>query len=95
MFFKDIFTIGEIYQTNSKTKADLDLDNCQIIGKQMNNKSVILKIKRAGDGKEAAVFVKLNDEHLANKEDFKKLFASKKIIGMSLNQLKDSKVEDL
>lgn len=95
MYFKEVFTLGEIFQTNSKTKADLDLDNCQITGKQMNNKSVILKIKRKEDGKEAAVFVRLNEEHLANREDFKKLFASKKIIGMSLHQLNDLKVEEL
>ena len=95
MYFKEVFNIGEIFQSNSKTKEDLDLDNCQITGKQMNNKSVILHIKRTGDGKEANVFVKLKDDQIENKEAFKKLFASKSIVGMSLNELKESKVEDL
>jgi hypothetical protein len=62
MYFKDMFSIGEIFQSASRTKEDLDLDNCQITGKQMNNKSVILHVKRATDGKEANVFVKLKDE---------------------------------
>jgi len=96
MYFKDIFTIGEIFQSKSKTKADLDLDNCQITEKRMNNKSIILHIKRATDGKEANVFVRLKDEFKdSNKLDFKKLFASNKIIGLSLNQLNNTKVEEL
>ncbi len=93
MLFKDIFTIGEIFQTASRTKADLDLDNCKITGKRMNNKSIILHIKRAEDGKEANVFVRLIDP--INRESFKKLLASNKIIGMSLNELKGMKVEEL
>ena len=95
MYFKEMFNVGEIMQSVSRTKAGLDLENCKIISKMMNNKSVILKVKREDDGKEANVFVKLKDEFIDKKEDFKKLFASKGIIGMSLNELKNSKVEDL
>ena len=96
MFVKEVFTIGDIFQTASKTKADLDLDNCKIVSKMMNNKSVILHVKRLSDGKEANVFVKLKDDLEGDhKLDFKALFASKKIVGMSLNELKDIKIEDL
>ena len=95
MLIKDEFNIGEIFQTASRTKADLDLDNCQITEKRMNNKSIILHVKRTGDGKEANVFIRLKDEFKDNRDDFKKLLASSHVIGKTLNELKNSKVEEL
>ena len=93
MYIKEVFEIGSIFQPVSRTKSLLDQDNCQITGKRMNNKSIILHIKRKEDGKEANVFVRLIDP--INRESFKKLLASNKIIGMSLNELKEMKVEEL
>jgi hypothetical protein len=52
-------------------------------------------MKRAEDNSEGNVFVRLKEEFENNFAASKKLFASKKIIGMSLNELKEFNVEDL
>ena len=95
MYIKEEFIIGSIYQPVSRTKELLDLDNCKITEKRMNNKSIILHLKRTQGSGEANVFLRLKDEFKDNRDDFKKLLASHKVVGLSLNELKGMKVEDL
>jgi hypothetical protein len=93
----DIFEVGDIMEWESKAKsiAVLDGDNAEITGKVLNKNKIILHMKRTTDGSEGNVFVKLKDD---NREHFpisKKLLASKKVIGMTLNKFKEMDVEEL
>jgi hypothetical protein len=97
MLIKDIFDVGEIMEMEDKAKSIkvLDGDDCEITGKVLNKNKIILHMKRLSDGSEGNVFVKLKDD---NKEHFptsKKLLASKKVIGMSLNKFKNLDIEEL
>ena len=73
----------------------LDGDDCEITGKALNKYKVILHMKRALDGSEGNVFVRLKDEFTDQIQVLKKLLASKKVIGMSLNQFRAMDVEEL
>lgn len=97
MKIKDVFEIGEIMEDEEKSDKIkiLDADDCVIMSKALNLRKIILHMKRATDGSEGNVFVRLKDKYEKDFASSKKLFASKKIIGMSLNQLKETEVEEL
>jgi hypothetical protein len=97
MTIKDIFEVGEIMEWEDKAKSikTLSADDCIITGKQLNNKKIILHFKREHDGSEGNVFVKLKEDHIKDFPTSKKLLASKKVVGMTLNQFKDLDVEEL
>ena len=73
----------------------LDADDCTITGKVLNKHKIILHMKRLSDGSEGNVFVRLKDDHEKDFETSKKLLSSKKVIGMTLNQLKNLNIEEL
>jgi hypothetical protein len=97
MNIKDMFQVREIMEMEDKAKsiAVLDGDNCVITGKALNKNKVILHMKREGDGSEGNVFVWLKDEFHDQFPISKKLFASKKVIGITLNQFKEFSIEEL
>ncbi len=95
MTIQDIFEVGEIMENEEKDKKIkiLDGDDCEITGKALNKHKIILHMKRLSDASEGNVFVRLKDD---NREHFltsKKLLASKKVVGMTLNQFKELDVE--
>lgn len=97
MTIKDLFEVGEIMEWEDKATSIkvLDGDDCEITGKVLNKNKIILHMKRLSDGSEGNVFVKLKD---GDKEHFpisKKLLASKKVVGLSLNKFKEFDVEEL
>ncbi len=97
MTIKDMFEIGEIMEWEDKAKSIkiLDGDDCLITGKVLNKKKIIFHVKRTVDDSEGNVFVRLKDEFQDQFAVSKKLLASKKVIGMSLNQLKNFSLEEL
>jgi hypothetical protein len=97
MTVKDIFEIGEIMEWEDKKKSIkvLDGNDCEIIGKALNKNKVILHMKRLSDGSEGNVFVRLKDPDKQYFPISKKLLASKKVVGMTLNQFRDLDVEEL
>jgi hypothetical protein len=95
MFIKEVFSLGEIYQMTEGPVGVLDMDNCEITGKVMNKSKIILHLERLSDGRKANVFLRLKDDFLDRRDDFKKFLASKKIIGMSLNQLNNLEIAEL
>lgn len=94
---KDMFEIGEIMEQEDKAKSikALDDDDCVITGKALNKNKIILHMKRATDGSEGNIFVRLNDTYEKQFDVSKKLFASKKIIGLTLGQLRKLDIEKL
>ncbi len=97
MQIKDIFMVGEIMEWEDKAKSIkiLDDDDCLITGKAINKNKIILHMKREKDGSEGNVFVRLKDEFDDQFITSKKLFASKKVIGISLNEFKEFEIENL
>lgn len=97
MIIKDIFEVGVIMEDEDKATSIkvLDDDDCEITGKVLNKKKIILHMKRLSDGSEGNVFVRLKDDHLDQFETSKKLLASKKVIGMTLGKFKDLNTEEL
>ena len=97
MQIKDIFVVGEIMEWEDKAKSIkiLDDDDCLITGKAINKNKIILHMKREKDGSEGNVFVRLKDEFDDQFITSKKLFASKKVIGISLNEFKEFEIENL
>jgi hypothetical protein len=97
MTIKDMFEVGEIMEWEDKATSIkvLDGDDCVIVGKVLNKKKTILQMKRASDDSEGKVFVRLKDEFEDQFAVSKKLLASKKVIGMSLNEFKNLDVEEL
>ena len=84
-------------EMDDKAKSILALDdnNCVIVSKALNKNKIILHLKRAADGSEGNVFVYLKDN---NREHFpisKKLFASKKVLGLTLAEFKKFDIEQL
>lgn len=82
-------------EDKAKSIAVLDGDNCQITGKVLNKHKIIFHMKRAADGSEGNVFVRLKDEFYDQFPASKKLLASKKVAGLTLNQFKNFDVENL
>ena len=97
MNIQDMFDVGEIMEWEDKsTKIKvLDGDDCEITGKALNKNKVILHMKRLVDDSEGNVFVRLKEKYHDQFPVSKKLLASKKVIGMSLNQFKKFSVEEL
>jgi|SRR3989344_6595990 len=97
MKIKDLFEVREIMEMEDKAKSIkiLDGDDCVIMSKALNKNKIILHMKRAVDDSEGNVFVTLKEEFKDQFPVSKKLFASKKVIGLSLNQFKEFDVEEL
>ena len=97
MTIKDMFEVGEIMENEDKSKKIkiLDGDDCEITSKIVNKYKIILHMKRKTDDSEGNVFVRLKDEFEKNFDMSKKLLASKKIIGLTLNQFKVLSLEEL
>lgn len=97
MLIKDMFEVGVIMEMEDKAKniAVLGGDDCVITGKVLNRQKIILHMKREKDGSEGNVFVRLKDKFDDQFPVSKKLLASKKVIGLSLNQFKNFDVEEL
>lgn len=97
MLIQDMFTVREIMEMEDKSKSIkiLDDDNCVIVSKGLNKNKIILHLKRTADGSEGNVFVYLKDEFHDQFPVSKKLFASKKVIGLTLGEFKKFSVEEL
>jgi hypothetical protein len=94
---KDMFEVGVIMEDEEKAKSIkiLDGDDSVITGKVLNKNKIILHMKRGEDGSEGNVFVRLNDANEKNFPVSKKLLASKKVVGLTLNELKNFEIENL
>ena len=94
---EDIFEVGDIMEWEDKSAKIkvLDGNDCEITGKVLNKQKIILHLKRLSDGSEGNVFVRLKDTMHDQFPTSKKLLASKKVIGMTLNQFKKLDVEEL
>ncbi len=92
-----MFVVREIMEMEDKSKKIkvLDDDDCKITGKALNKNKIILHMEREADGSQGNVFVYLKDEFVDQFPISKKLFTSKKVIGMTLNQFKNFDVEEL
>lgn len=97
MVIKEMFEIGVIMEAEDKAVniKILDGDNCLITGKALNKNKIILHMKRTDDGSEGNVFVRLKEEFADQFATSKKLFASKKVTGLSLNQFREFEIEEL
>ncbi len=97
MNIKDMFEVGEIMESEEKSNKIkvLSGDDCEITGKVLNRHKIILHVKRLIDGSEGNVFVRLKDAFEGEFDTSKKLLASKKVIGISLNEFKDFAIENL
>jgi len=97
MLIKEMFEVGKLMEWEDKPKSIkvLDGDDCTITDKALNKNKIILHMKREVDGSEGNVFVWLKDEFADQFQTSKKLFVSKKVAGLTLNQFKNFKVEDL
>lgn len=82
-------------EDKSKKIKILDDDDCVIISKGLNKNKIILHMKRKVDDSEGNVFVYLKDEFHDQFPVSKKLFASKKVIGLTLGEFKKFDVEEL
>ena len=79
----------------AKSIKVLDDSNCVITGKGLNKNKIILHFKREADGSEGNVFVFLKDNNREHFPTSKKLFASKKVIGLTLAEFKKFDIEQL
>ena len=97
MTIKEMFEVREIMEMEDKAKniKILDDDDCVITGKGLNKNKIILHMKRVVDGSEGNVFVYLKEEFHDQFPISKKLFASKKVIGLTLGQFKKFDIEQL
>ena len=97
MTIKEMFEVGVIMEWEDKSKSIpvLTGDDCIIMSKALNKNKIILHMKRTSDGSEGNVFVRLKDDQKDQFLTSKKLFASRKVIGISLNQFRDFDVEQL
>lgn len=92
-----MFEVREIMEMEDKSKSIkvLDGNDCVIVSKALNKNKIILHMKREVDGSEGNVFVFLKEEFEKDFAISKKLFISKKVIGLTLNQLKEFNIENL
>ena len=97
MVIKDIFEVGDIMESEEKSKKIVTLsnDDCVIVGKVLNKNKIIMHMKRESDGSEGNVFVRLKDDAKEHFQTSKQLLASRKVLGLTLNQLKKLDVEEL
>ena len=92
-----MFEIGSIMEMDEKAKSIkvLNDDNCVIASKGLNKNKIILRMLREADGSEGNVFVRLKEEYTKDFATSKKLFASQKVLGLTLGQFKKFNVEEL
>lgn len=92
-----MFEVGEIMEWEDKATSikSLDGDDCVIMSKAMNKNKIILHMKRESDDSEGNVFTRLKDEFKDQFAVSKKLLASRKVIGLTLNQFKNLDIEEL
>lgn len=97
MNIKDMFEVGIIMESEDKSKniAVLDGDNCVIISKLLNKNKIILQMKRLLDDSAGNVFVRLKEGFNKEFPVSKKLLASKKVLGLTLNQFKNFEISEL
>jgi|GEM_PF-1774320 len=97
MVVKDLFDIGSIMEWEDKDKSIkiLSDEDCEITSKSLNNRKIILHVKRAGDGSEGNVFVTLKESSKEHFATSKKLLASKNILGITLGKFKNMDIEEL
>lgn len=97
MKIHEMFEVREIMEMEDKAKSIkvLDADDCKIMSKALNKNKIILHMKREVDGSEGNVFVYLKEDYQKDFATSKKLFASRKVIGLTLNEFKDFSVEEL
>jgi hypothetical protein len=97
MNIEDMFEVGTIMESEEREGSSTALsgDDCEITGKQLNKRKIILHMKRAADGFEGNVFVKLKDEFEKEFAVSKKLLASKNVVGLTLNQFKKFSIDEL
>lgn len=97
MNVEEMFDVGGIMEMEDKSKKIpiLSDDDCKIMSKQLNKDKIILHVQREGDSSEGNVFVKLKEQFHDQFMVSKKLFASKKIVGMTLNEMRHLDVEML
>lgn len=97
MNIKDMFEVGEIFESEDKDKSikPLDGDDCVIVGKVVNKNKIILQMKRESDNSTGNIFVRLKDAQSSNFPISKALLASKKVMGLTPNQLRNFKIENL
>ena len=97
MVIKEMFEVREIMEMEDKSKKIkvLDDNDCIIAGKALNKNKIILQMKRESDGSVGNVFVYLKEEFSKDFAMSKKLFASRKVIGLTLSEFKKFKVEEL
>ena len=82
-------------EDKAKSIKVLDDNDCVIISKALNKNKIILHMKRQEDNSEGNVFVYLKDEFHDKFSVSKQLFASRKVIGLTLGEFKDFNVEEL
>lgn len=92
-----MFEVGEILEWEDKASSiqPLDDSNCTIVGKSLNKNKIILHMKRESDESEGNVFVRLKDEYEKDFPTSKKLLASQKVIGLTLEAFKKFEIEKL
>lgn len=97
MKIAEMFEVREIMEMEDKEKSIKTLggDDCVIVGKGLNKNKIILQMKREVDGSEGNVFVYLKEQYASDFATSKKLFASKNIVGLTLNEFKKLEVEAL
>lgn len=92
-----MFDIGEIMEMEDKSKKIKVLtgDDCIVMNKGLNKNKIILYMKRESDDSEGNVFVRLKEEFADQFVISKKLLSCKKVIGMTLNQLRELPIDEL
>ena len=97
MKISEMFEVREIMEMEDKAKSIkvLDADDCKIMSKALNKNKIILHMKREVDGSEGNVFVYLKEAYQKDFATSKKLFTSRKVIGLTLNEFKEFSIEEL
>ena len=83
------------WEDKSKSIKVLSYDDCVITSKMLNKRKIILHVERKSDKSEGNVFVRLHEKFEKEFMTFKKLLASKSIMGKSINEFKEMEVEEL
>ncbi len=94
MYIREIINIGGILRSVNNP-VNLDWDNCKIDKKTRNEYGLVLRLKRESDGEEGTASLKLKDEFKDRKDLLRQIFVSEKVMGLTLNELKDLEIEVL
>lgn len=95
MYIREVFRIGGIIQAIGGTAPFLDWENCKIVNKVKNDYGLVLHLERASDGEAGTASLKLINKGADDKGLLNRVFVSKNVMGLTLNQLSDFKIEDL